>query len=210
MTYLEQVESLPAEIIQDFRKTGKSQAIPAEVQLYILQVDAVLQIKETERFDNITRIARELMKRYPGLMLDVAKRRVHDAYSIFHVNDPISSEIWDEVYAEKMEDLGKLCIAKGKEEIAYKAFDKAHEYRTKIGIRIRPEDLKAPIFIVSMNIKPADLGYDSANLREIAQKDQAGHYIKLINGLSSIDQADKERLLKDAGIEDAEIIDIDE
>lgn len=210
MTFLQQIEALPAEIIQDFRKNGKSQALSKELKEYISHLDAVIQIKETEKFDNITRIARELMVRYPGLAIHTAKKRVYDAYSWFHVNDAVSNEVWDEVYAEKMEDLAKICIAKGKEETALKAWEKAHEYRTKADSRIKPEDLKAPVFIISTTIKPEDLGYESSNLKEIARKDMEGYYLKIINSLTSIDATERERLKKDANVEDAEIIDEDE
>ncbi len=209
MNYLQQIEALPFEILQDFRKTGRSLAIPAELQQYILELDAVMQIKETEKFDNLTRIAKELIIRFPHLQLRSARERVYDAYTIFHVNDTVSNETWDNIYADKMEDLAKLCIAKGKEEIAFKAFEKAHEYRTRNENRIRPEDLKAPVFIISIHIRPEDLGYEKGNLKEIARKSNEGHYIKLINSLNT-EPSEKKRLLNDAGIADAEIIEENE
>jgi len=205
MNYLQQVEALPVEIIQEYRRTGQSLAIPDDLKQWLLEVDAVIQIKETEKFDNISRIAKELIKRYPKLQFRVARARVYDAYNFFHVNEAISNEIWDNIYADKMEDLAKLCIAKGREEIAFKAFEKAHEYRTRAENRIRPEDLRAPVFIISIDIKAEDLGFGKGNLKEIARKDNDGHYIKLINSLST-DDNEKKRLLNDAGIEEAEII----
>lgn len=205
MTYLQQIETLPAEIIQDFRKTGKSLAIPKEIQQFIKEVDSVIQIKETEKFDNISRIARELMKIYPGINYRVARERVYDAYNLFHVNDSVSNDAWDNIYADKMEDLAKICIAKGKEQTALKAFEKAYEYRTRAESRIRPEDLKAPVFIISMDIKPEDLGFEKSNLKEIARKANEGKYLKMINSLDT-DETEKKRLKIDAQITDAEII----
>jgi hypothetical protein len=205
MNNLQKLEALPVEIIDEFRKTGKSLAINKDMQQYLRELEAVVQIKEVEKFDNMSRIARELVKRYPQLPFRMARERVYDAYTFFHISDAVSNDIWDSVYADKMEDLAKLCIAKGREEIAFKAFEKAHEYRTKSESRIRPEDLKAPVFIISLNIKPEDLGYEKANLKEIARKDNEGHYVKLINSLNT-NEEEKKRLRNDAGITDAEIV----
>lgn len=206
MTYLQQIETLPAEIIQDFRKTGRSLAIPNELQQFIKEVDSVIQIKETEKFDNISRIARELMKLHPSLTFRNARERVYDAYNLFHVNDSVSNDAWDNIYADKMEDLAKICIAQGKEQIAYKAFEKAHEYRTRAENRIKPEDLKAPVFIISTKIKAEDLGFEKANLKEIAKNINNGEYLKMINSFD-IDKDERKRILDDAQIIDAEIID---
>lgn len=207
-TSLQKLESLPPEIIADFRRTKRSEAIPVKLQNYILDLEAVIEIRETEKFDNINRLARMLMKRRPDLHFKNAILRVYDALSFFHVNENASNDVWDKVYADKMEDLAKLAIARGKEEVAYKAFIKAHEYRTKSESRIRAEDLKAPIFIISPDIRPEDLGFEKASLMEISRKANEGKYIKLIDSLP-IDDDEKKKIYQDAGIdiEDANVID---
>lgn len=198
--YLQKLETLPAEIIIDFRKTGHSQAIPAKLQAFILDLEAVLEIKETEKFDNISRIARELRKRRPHLEYKAALHRVYDALNFFHVNENVSNDVWDRIYADKMEDLAKLSIARGNEFVAYKAFLMAHVYRTKSESRIRPEDLKAPVFIISSEIKPIDLGYEKANMMDISRKYAEGKYIKMIDSLPISDD-EKKRIYQDAGID---------
>lgn len=208
MNNLQQLEALPVEIIDEFRKTGKSLAIAKDLQQYLHELETVVQIKEIEKFDNIARIARELVKKYPYLPVRTARARVYDAYTFFHISDAVANDIWDSIYADKMEDLARLCIAKGREEIAFKAFEKAHEYRTRSESRINPDDLKAPVFIISIDIKPEDLGFEKVNLKEIQKKDSEGHYVKLINSLNTDDE-EKKRLLNDAGITDAEIIEED-
>ena len=72
------------------------------------------------------------------------------------------------IFADKYLDLAKLCIAKGKEETALKCIEKAHQARTNAENRIKPEDLKAPVYIISPQIKPEDLGYEKGNLHKIA------------------------------------------
>jgi hypothetical protein len=210
ISYCAAVEKLPFEIIQDFRKTGKSLAIPKEVQQYIIEVDAVIQIKQLQRFDNVSRLARTLMTRFPNLAFRTAKERIYDAYNLFHVNDSVAEDVWDTLYADKMEDLAELCIARGKEEEARRALKDAHEMRTKSKNKLKAEDFKGNVYIVSIDVKPEDLGFERGNLKEIARREIDGHYRKLINSLNNISDADKSRLYIDAGITEAEIIEEDE
>ena len=207
---LMRLEKIPVEIIQDFRKHGKSQAIPANIQAYIRELDAVIEIKQTLRFDNITRLSRELMIRRPYLSFRKAQELVYDAYNFFHVGDSLSEDIWDRVYADKMEDLAQLCIAKGKEEEARRCLKDAHEMRTNSKSKLKPEDFKGNIYIVSIDVRPEDLGFERGNLKEIARKQMNGHYLNLINSLSGISETDKARLKADADIVDAEIVAEDE
>ncbi len=50
-----------------------------------------------------------------------------------------------------------------------------------------------------------EMGFEKKSLKEIARKHNEGFYIKLITGLP-IEKSDKQKLLYDAGIEDAQII----
>lgn len=211
MNYLEQVKSIPVKVLEEFVKSGRSEIIPIEVQEYINQLNTVSAIRKEEKFHNITRLAEHLMRRYPGLSIRTAKNRVYDAMAFFHVHDPISNAQWSEIYAEKMEDIAQMCIAKGKEETAVKALDLAYLYRTRDNNEIDPDKLKPPTFIISHIITAQDLGFESNNLKAIASKDNSGHYIKLIDSLD-IENEDKIRLKKDAGvyIEDAQIIEQDD
>lgn len=199
-SFLERIETLPVEVIADFRMTGRSESIPVPVQQFIREVDAVMEIRDILKFNNITAIARELRKRYPALGHRAAMTRVYDALTFFHVDSNVSNDVWDKVYADKMEDLAKLCIANNKEEIAYKCFLRAHEFRTKQGSRINPDDLKAPVFLISPNIKPEDLGYGKASLMDIARKANEGKYIRMIDSLPLTDD-EKKKLFLDAGID---------
>lgn len=205
-SYLSKIETLPAEVIAEFRKTRHSLAIPPKVQQYILDLDSVMEIRDTEKHDNLSRVARALIKARPHLDFWTAMARVYDALSFFHVNDNISNDVWDKIYADKMEDLARLAIVRGNDAIAFKALTKAHELRTRSESRIRPEDLRAPIYIISAEIKPEDLGYEKESLMKISKKYTDGEYIKLIDRLPVTDE-EKKRLYHDAGIdiEDAEV-----
>lgn len=200
-SYLEKLDRLSPEVIASFRETGKSGAIELALQQFILQMDSVMEIKDSYRFDNVTLIAKELLARRPELkLLRTAKKRVYDAYSFFHVSDSVSNKVWDNIYADKMEDLAHMCIAKGKEETALRAFLEAHRFRTQALNRISPEDLKPPVFIISPNLKPEDFGFEKASLHNIASKYQNGKYAQLIDKLP-ISDSEKDRLYNDAGID---------
>lgn len=199
-SYLARIETLPAEVIADFRRTRQSMAIAPKLQQYILDLDAVIEIREGEKHDNLSRIARELLKRSPHLDFWSAMSRVYDALSFFHVNDNISNDVWDKIYADKMEDLARLCVARGEEMVAFKALNKAHEFRTRTESRIKPEDLKQPVFIITPDIRPEDLGYEKSSLMDISRKYTDGEYIKLIDKMPISDE-EKKRLYHDAGLD---------
>lgn len=207
---LQKIEKLPFEILQDFRRTKKSMAIDKRLQQYIIEIDAVIELKQQQRFDNISRLARQLMNRFHYLNFKTAQERVYDAYSFFHVNDSISEDIWDRVYADKMEDLAQLCISKGKEEEARRCMNDAHKMRTNSKSKLKPEDFKGNVYIVSLDVKPEDIGFERGNLKEIARREIDGYYRNLINSLGNISKADRARLKADADIEDVEIIEDDE
>jgi hypothetical protein len=200
-TYLERLETLSPDIISDFRKKGTSNAIPVELQQYIRDMEKVLEIREQKKSDNITRLARELVKCRKDLSERTAKQRVYDAYNFFHVDDSISSAAWDNVYADKMEDFAKLCIAEGKTETALKAFRDAYRYRQNAAGKIDPGAFKPVIYIIHNKIRAEDLGYQKKSLHRIASKAKAGAYVKMIQGLP-VDDKEKQRMINDAGLGD--------
>ena len=61
----------------------------------------------------------------------------------------------------------------------------------------------APVFIISPEITPEELGFSKRSLKEIARKSNEGFYINLIESLP-IEQEEKKRLLSDANIQDVE------
>lgn len=206
-TYLERIESLSPEIVADFRKKGKSNAIPAELQDYIRDLEKVIEIRETLKTDNITRLARELVKCKTYLTERTARQRVSDSYNFFFVDDNISAASWDFVYADKMEDLAKLALSKGNEQAAFKAFDKAYYYRQKAAARKDYGDFKPIIMVISNKINIEDYGYQKKSLHKIASKAEAGAYLKMIQGLPT-SKEEKQKMIDDADL--GEYVDYEE
>ncbi len=204
-SYLARLEKIDSEVIQEFRKTKHSLVIPSDLQQYILQISAAFEIAKYE--GSVTRAAKKICVQFPHLNLPTAKKRYYDAITYFHVNNNVSNEVWDHYYADKFEDLAKLCLAKNKDEAAGRFFAKAHELRTKESDSINPEDLKPPVFIITDKLSPEDLGFENKNLQEIASKATQGKYAEIINSLP-IDKQEKEQLFQDAGIEDVDFEDV--
>lgn len=63
----------------------------------------------------------------------------------------------------------------------------------------------APVFLISNEVTSEIIGYAKRNLKEIAKKNNEGFYINLIDNLP-VEKEEKQRLLRDANIVDAEII----
>ena len=59
------------------------------------------------------------------------------------------------------------------------------------------------MYYVNINVRPEDLGYKSQKLADIARRYEDQEYAKIINTLETTD-AEKERLMRDAGIKTVE------
>ena len=99
----------------------------------------------------------------------------------------------------------RLAIAQDKLKDAGTFHEKALEYRVKANAELSQSDMQPPIFLISDKMTLDELGFEKKNLKEIARKHSDGFYIELITKLP-VDKSDKRRLLYDAGIEDAQII----
>lgn len=212
MTKLEKLEAYAPEIINQFLDTGKSLAIEDEMQKFIEQLQWAAEIKHYH--GSISQAAKKLAERVRAVQnikmsVRLARERIADAINYFHVDLPIAQKVWDMQTADKLEDLAKLMIADDKLDSAGKYLLKANELRKRANEAISNEDLKAPVFLISDTISHEDLGFEKENLKEIAQKDNDGFYLKLINSLEGADPEDKKRLLKDAEIHDVDFEEIE-
>lgn len=208
MNYLARIESLHPDIIEHFIETGESRAIPEDLQLIIKQLSWAVEIWETER--NITRAAKLLKMRIKAkqgitLGLMACKQRINDSKLYFNVDCTVSNKYWLLDAADKFEDLNKLAIAQDKLREAGIFHEKATEYRIKANAELSLADMQPPIFLISDKMTLEELGFEKKNLKEIARKHSDGFYVELITKLP-VDKSDKRRLLYDAGIEDAKII----
>lgn len=195
------LQNTDADDIQAFLATRKSSRIPQDIQTYILQLDSVSRLLHYHRI-SVRGAIEQLRKEWPTLTVAQARGIYYDAIDYFYFDDTVSAAAWDRIYADKMDALGLLCIEAGKYSVAQRCAEKAHELRTTIR---EAQDFKwqAPVYYVNINVRPEDLGYKSQRLADIARRYEDQEYTAMINSLETTD-AEKERLLRDAGIKTVE------
>lgn len=208
MSRIESLESIHPDLISAFLTTGKGDGIPKDIQLFLKQLQYAAEIYETER--NIKRAAKQLRIRINTLQgIKISDRacqaRIYEAINYFCVDNNVSIKVWESDFANKYEDLAKLCLANDDYKNAKSCFDAAIECRRRASEIAEADRDLGITFLISPDITPELLGYESQNLKKIASKANDGFYIKLIDNLP-IEGAEKKRLLRDADIEDAQII----
>lgn len=194
---LERLSLIPVDAVRDYRARKTSDIIPADLQQYILQLDAVARITHTNNF-SVRRAIDQLCLEFPELTPAAARDIYYDALDYFHFDDHLSASTWDAVYAEQMEDLKTLAIAANKLETAYKCLCKAHEFRT-MQREATEVDWRPPVFLININVRPEDLGFKTQKLMDIARRNEDREFQQMITGLP-IPDAEKKRLATDAGI----------
>ena len=189
------------EDLQQFLQTRTSSVIQADMQDYILQLDTVARLMHRNRLSVRETIA-QLQKEWPGLTPAQARGIYYDALDYYYFDDTSSAKSWDLVYADQLEDLKTLAIAADKYDVAFKCIVKAHELRTKVR-ESEAHDWHAPVFLINVNVKPEDLGYESRKVADIARRAEDRKYREMIMSLETTDK-EKERLLREAGIRTVE------
>lgn len=208
MSKIESLETIHPDLISNFLTTGKGDGIPEDVRLFLKQLQYAAEIYETER--NIKRAARLLRIRINTLQgVQISERacmaRIYEAINYFCVDNNVSIKVWESDFANKYEDLAKLCLSNNDYKGAKSCFDAAIECRRRASEIAEADRDLGITFLISSEITPELLGLESQNLKKIAAKANDGFYIKLIDGLP-IEGDEKKRLLRDADIEEAQII----
>jgi len=200
MNRLDQLQCLEPSVLQNFLETKVSRAISKELQEYIIRINAVPAIIHYNGA-SVTKATKLLMQQFKGLTYSEARSIYYDALNFFYIDDNVSSDAWDNYYAEKIEDLARYSIGVNRPDVALKAYLEAHRLKVRNTDRIKPGDWKPPIFIINNKVKPEDLGYEKQSIYEINRKAESGYYSKLINSLP-ITEKERIRLRQEAEIQD--------
>ena len=205
---IEKLESVHPDLINNFLTTGDGEGIPEDVQIFLKQLQWAIEAYEYER--NITRAARQLKQRIAAqqkmsLDLRTCQVRINQAISYFNVDCTVSAKVWENDFANKYEDLAKLCCAKRDYKMQKACMDQALECRRRASEQAEADRDLGVVFLISPEVTPEELGFQKKNLKEIAAKHNKGFYISLIDGLP-IESSEKKRLLRDADIQEAEIM----
>lgn len=208
MNYLETLDKLHPDIVHHFLQTGESKGIPEEVQLFLKQIQYAAEIYEYER--NISRAAKKLRIRIlTEQQVDVpvrtCKSRIYAALNYFNIDNNVAVKVWENDFADKYQDLARLAISNDDLRTAKACYDAARDCRIAASEAAARESDWAPVFIISPEITAEQMGFAKESLKEIAKKNNEGFYLNLIDSLP-VDKKEKKRLLADADIEDAELI----
>lgn len=211
MTNIQRLDQLHPELIATFLATGKGDGISHDIQLFLKQLQWAAEIYEYER--NIGRAAKKLKLRIiaeqgkEGICIEerTCRAHIHEAINYFSVDCNVSIKVWEANFADKYEDLAKLCLLRRDYKTAKSCYDAAAECRRRASEIAEADRDLGVTFLISPDITPEQLGYEKKSMKEIAAKSNNGFYLKLIEGLP-IEGVEKKRLLRDADIEEAEII----
>ena len=212
MNKLDTLDKIHPDLISAFLTSGKCDGIAPDVQIFLKQLQWAAEIYEYER--NITRAAKQLRQRINAqqqINIDerTCKARIYAAINYFSIDNNVSIKVWESNYADKYEDLAKLCAAAEDYKTMGKCYSAALECRRRAS-EIAEADRDLGIdFLISPELSSEDLGYSKASLKEIAAKHNKGFYLNLIDSLP-IEKVEKKRLLRDADIQEAEYEELNE
>ena len=208
MTLTDKLDKLHPDLIAAFLSTGKCDGIPEDVQLFLKQIQWAAEIYEYER--NISRAAKTLRKRIIAMQhvaIDVrtCRARIYEAINYFSIDNNVSAKVWEDNYADKYEDLAKLCASRGDYKTQKECYNNALECRRRASQIAEASTDMGIVFLFSKDLTAEELGYTSENLKKIASKYNEGFYLNMIQSLP-VDKDEKKRLLRDADIQEAEIV----
>ena len=205
---IELIQELHPDLIAEFLATGQSTAIPKGLQLFLKQLQWAMEVYETER--SIGRCATKLRQRIAseqGIKVEqrTAIARVHEALNFFYVDQNVPIKVWESLYADQFEKIAQLAALKGDLKTQSKATERALECRRRAS-EVSDTDRSLGIrMLFTQELTPELMGLQTQSLKRIAQKDNAGQYLKIIDQLP-IEADEKKRLLRDADIEEAEVV----
>lgn len=211
MDNLQRLESLHPDIVDSYLQSGTSDAIPVELQQFIMQLQWALEIKEYE--GNISRAAKKLRERvfatqHIRLNINTAKARIYSAMTYFDVDDNIPQKIWDRDAANKFASLAQLAIAQDKLGEAGRFLDRANELRRRANTADTNGSNQQINFLISTDYRIEEGGFERKNLKNIAAKANKGFYIQLISGITGINEQEREGLYQDADITEVDFEEI--
>ena len=212
MNKLDTLDKIHPDLISAFLTTGKCDGIAPDVQIFLKQLQWAAEIYEYER--NITRAAKQLRQRINAqqqINIDerTCKARIYAAINYFSIDNNVSIKVWESNYADKYEDLAKLCAAAEDYKTMGKCYSAALECRRRASEIAEADRDLGIVFLISPELSSEDLGYSKASLKEIAAKHNKGFDLNLIDSLP-IEKVEKKRLLRDADIQEAEYEELNE
>ncbi|MBV5334189.1 MAG: hypothetical protein JZU49_00095 [Sulfuricurvum sp.] len=212
MTVSETLERLHPEVIQNYFDTGNASGISAEVIRYIEKIDKIPELYR--RHQSPTATSRELMKLFPDLFTSfkTAQALVYAAINHFHLNSTIKNQAWDNLYADRFDELAKIEVKRGNIEAAKRIYTEAHRLRTlRNDDSLDVDKLRPIVQVISPEVTASMLDIDgNYSLKEMWTDVRV--FVK--HRLKGVSTEQEDAILKEAAknlnIEDADFEDIDQ
>lgn len=205
-TIAEKLETLHPDVIRNYIATGKPSGITADLVEYIQKIDKVPELFRIHGSPSKT--ARELCTLYPGLFssVNIARIVVFAAINHFHLNSTVKNQAWDNLYADRFDELAQIEIQRKNIDSAKRILTEAHRLRTlRNDDSIDPDKIKPVIQVISPQVTPDMLGLDP-NFDIGTYWRDVKTFVK--NRLKNVDTEQKDAILREASrnlnIEDAD------
>jgi len=212
MTVSETLERLHPEVIQNYFDTGNTSGISAEVIRFIEKIDKVPELYR--RHQSPTATSRELMRLFPDLFTSfkTAQALVYAAINHFHLNSTIKNQAWDNLYADRFDELAKIEVKRGNIEAAKRIYTEAHRLRTlRNDDSLDVDKLRPIVQVISPEVTPSMLDIDGNYSLKEMWTDVRVFVKHRMKGVSSEQEtAILHEAAKTLNIEDADFEDIDQ
>lgn len=196
---IEQIRNLPPATINTVirsRGTDTAGLSLSEAQMLVQLNRAAELMNEPESEGSQLALARRLQQEFPQISLRTARRRIADAVTYLYSDQQNTPEQWHELYADKMDNLGKKAEEQGDLSTALKCYQQAHDLREKAAAaRVDPALTAFRQIIVSPDIPSERLGLDENGMRKLMQQ-----AYELIDS-SSLPDKEKQRLRQETLLE---------
>jgi hypothetical protein len=211
MKISEQLERLHPEILQNYFDTGNTSGIAPDVVAYIQKIDKIPELYRKN--GSPTRTSRDLMRLYPDLFssFKTAQALVYAAINHFHLNTSVKNQAWDNLYADRFDELAQIEVKRGNIEAAKRIYADAHRLRTlRNEDKIDTDKIRPVIQVISPEVTREML-----NLSENYSLKTLWSEVKVFvkHQVKNVSDEQRSEILREAAnnlnIEDADYEDID-
>lgn len=212
MKISEQLERIHPEILQNYFDTGNTSGIAPEVVGYIQKIDKIPELYRKN--GSPTRTSRDLMRLYPDLFssFKTAQALVYAAINHFHLNASVKNQAWDNLYADRFDELAQIEVKRGNIEAAKRIYADAHRLRTlRNEDKIDTDKIRPVIQVISPEVTREMLNLsEDYNLKTLWTEVKV--FVK--HQVKNVSDEQRSEILREAAntlnIEDADYEDIDE
>lgn len=175
---LPQLQKLSVEVVQRFLEVrdAKSCGIAPALADYILQVNFASNLHK--KYASITECARKLQQEYPDLSIHTCRQRIYDAVNYFNCDCNVTSEAWNNYFADQMMLLRDVNLIAHNFKEARLCMQEARKYRIEASSNIidprlkefKPQIVSPDLEIQRMGVKGQGLLKAYNQAKEIIMK----------------------------------------